>query len=76
MTACEGPFESSQPLADTAASHNDFLAGQPTEWVNTLSNMHATTSDGTQLSTDAGGPIDQAGALAGWDPSSPSAAVT
>ena len=61
MAACDGPFESSQALADTAASHNDFLASQPIEWVNTLPNMHATTPDGTQLSTDAGGPIDQAG---------------
>jgi hypothetical protein len=61
VAACDGPFESSPALADTAASHNDFLASQPIEWVNTLPNMHATTPDGTQLSTDAGGPIDQAG---------------
>ncbi|MDT5064964.1 MAG: hypothetical protein QOK02_1119 [Mycobacterium sp.] len=61
MAPCDGPFLSSQALADTAASHNDFLAGQPVEWVMTRPHMHASTPDGMQMSTDAGGPIDQAG---------------
>lgn len=61
MAPCDGPFLSSQALADTAASHNDFLAGQPVEWVMTRPHMHASTPDGMQMSTDAGAPIDQAG---------------
>jgi uncharacterized protein YkwD len=61
MAACDGPFLSSQALADTAASHNDFLASQPVEWVMTRPHMHASTADGMQMSTDAGAPIDQAG---------------
>jgi hypothetical protein len=61
MAACDGPFLSSQALADTAASHNDFLASQPVEWVMTRPHMHASTPDGMQMSTDAGAPIDQAG---------------
>jgi hypothetical protein len=61
MAACDGPFESSQALADTAAAHNDFLASQPVEWVMTRPHMHASTPDGMQMSTDAGAPIDQAG---------------
>ena len=61
MAPCDGPFLSSRPLADTAASHNDFLASQPVEWVMTRPHMHASTPDGMQMSTDAGAPIDQAG---------------
>jgi len=61
MAPCDGPFLSSQALADTAASHNDFLASQPVEWVMTRPHMHASTPDGMQMSTDAGAPIDQAG---------------
>lgn len=61
MAPCAGPFLSSQVLADTAASHNDFLASQSVEWVMTRPHMHASTPDGMQMSTDAGGPIDQAG---------------
>ncbi|MBB5160264.1 CAP domain-containing protein [Mycobacterium sp. AZCC_0083] len=61
MAPCDGPFESSQALADTAAVHNDFLASQPVEWVMTRPHMHASTPDGMQMSTDAGAPIDQAG---------------
>jgi hypothetical protein len=48
-------------LADTAAAHNDFLAGQSVEWVMIRPHMHASAPDGMQMSTDAGGPIDQAG---------------
>jgi hypothetical protein len=61
MAPCAGPFLSSQALADTASSHNDFLASQPVEWVMTRPHMHASTPDGMQMSTDAGAPIDQAG---------------
>jgi hypothetical protein len=61
MAPCDGPFLSSRVLADTAASHNDFLAGQSVEWVMTRPHMHASTPDGMQMSTDAGAPIDQAG---------------
>lgn len=61
MAPCDGPFLSSPALADTAASHNDFLASQPVAWVMTRPHMHASTPDGMQMSTDAGAPIDQAG---------------
>jgi hypothetical protein len=61
MAPCAGPFLSSQALADTAASHNDFLASQSVEWVTTRPHMHASTPDGMQMSTDVGAPIDQAG---------------
>jgi len=61
MAPCAGPFLSSQALADTAASHNDFLASQSVEWVMTRPHMHASTPDGMQMSTDVGAPIDQAG---------------
>jgi hypothetical protein len=61
MAACDGPFVNSPALADTASSHNDFLASQPVEWVMTRPHMHASTPDGMQMSTDAGAPIDQAG---------------
>ena len=61
MAPCDGPFVSSPVLADTAASHNDFLAGQSVEWVMTRPHMHASTPDGMQMSTDVGAPIDQAG---------------
>jgi hypothetical protein len=61
MAACQGPFLRSQALVDTAAAHNDFLASQPVDWVMTRPNMHASTPDGMQMSTDAGAPIDQAG---------------
>jgi hypothetical protein len=57
---CENPLQYSKALAQTAATHNSYLAAQPDkDWIGTGDNAHRNI-DG-KLSADTNGPIDQAG---------------
>jgi hypothetical protein len=59
MVACGAGFQYSKKLADIARAHNNYLASQPINWVNTYPNMHKGPNG--KLVWEPGEPMDQAG---------------